>query len=265
VVLAGLALGFGSGAADLRAQCGAAKPTGATLVQQGSGIFLAPGAGKQNFSQYPLNLANYSSGGLLTIQIALGNGASAASFDLFAGNAVISAGSTTAQPLASQTNVAPGACTTLTYKFPQAGSYILGVTGAPNSPANSLNTFQYTAYVQPTLTRLRRRIVPRPRHQLSRRRRSRHNLRNQAHSRWQRRPRRRRNLRRHQLPLEVPRAGSPHSRARRNRHSRRPRRVASPLRRNRLNPQRRKLHRRRRQFLRRARRIRRCLRLRGHF
>jgi len=147
-----VALGFGSAATDLRAQCNAAKPTGATLVKQGSGTFVAAGPGKQSFSQFPLSLANYSSGGLLTIQITLGSGASAASFDLFAGNAAFASGSTTAQPLSSQTNVAPGGCATLTYKFSQAGSYILAVTGGSSSAANSTNTFQYSAYVQPTLT-----------------------------------------------------------------------------------------------------------------
>jgi hypothetical protein len=132
-------------------QCaGGAAPTGATAVNRGNGTVPAPRGAQTSYSQTSLNLANYAVDGRLTIQITVGNGGSPATFELFPANTTFSSnGAPSARPLASATNVAAGGCATLTYNFSQAGSFILAVTGASGS-----NTFQYSAYVEPSFAGL---------------------------------------------------------------------------------------------------------------
>jgi hypothetical protein len=130
------------------AQCASgAAPSGATQVSRGNGTAPAPRGTQPSYSQTSLNLANYAVGGLLTIQITAGGGG-ATTFELFPPNTTFTAsGVPSAQALVTQANVAAGNCTTLTYNFSQAGSYILAATSASGS-----NTFQYASYVQPSFS-----------------------------------------------------------------------------------------------------------------
>ena len=79
-----LALVFFFAAGPIFAQCpGRQLPAGSVLVTQNSGTFTAPGNGKFDYSQFPIDLTQFPSGGILTIAATLGKGQSKASFSLW--------------------------------------------------------------------------------------------------------------------------------------------------------------------------------------
>src|SRR5579871_629184 len=82
----------------------AASPAGATALQPGTGSIPAPRGGQASYARLALNLANYAVGGVLTIQIAVGNGA--AIFELFPGNTVFPTnGTPSTQPLTQSASI----------------------------------------------------------------------------------------------------------------------------------------------------------------
>lgn len=142
--------------APLRAQCpGRQLPAGSVPVAQNSGTFAAPGNGKFDYSQFPIDLTQFPSGGTLTIVATLGNGRSKATFSLWlAGTVMMAAGipssSLTVGAAPGLGDQVPGSCVTLVYHFLQPQKVILGVTGSWFVPVGAKNSVNFSAYVQPT-------------------------------------------------------------------------------------------------------------------
>jgi hypothetical protein len=151
-----LALAVFFGAAPLYAQCpGHQPPAGSVLVTQNSGTFTAPGNGKFAYSPFPIDLTRFPSGGTLTIAATVGNGTAKASFQVWPGNAVMMADGTPSDSLSVTADPAnadgtPGSCVTLVYRFLQPQAVVFGVTGGWFQAVGATNTFDFSAYVQPT-------------------------------------------------------------------------------------------------------------------
>jgi hypothetical protein len=151
-----LALAVLFSAAPLYAQCpGRQLPAGSVLVTQNSGTFTAPGNGKFAYSPFPIDLTRFPSGGTLTIVATVGNGMAKASFLVWPGNAVMMADGTpsdslrvTADP--GNADGAPGSCVAVIYRFLQPQTVVFGVTGGWFQALGATNTFDFSAYVQPT-------------------------------------------------------------------------------------------------------------------
>jgi hypothetical protein len=132
------------------AACSPATPQ----VASGSGNITAVPRGTYNYQQTPINLSAYTSG-TLVITIQLGNGASAGSFDLFAGpNHPATVGSDKGLGggpiIPGAYDKAPGSTSTLSYKFGANNNHqlVFGAEGNWFSQAGSQNTYTFTAVVQ---------------------------------------------------------------------------------------------------------------------
>ena len=87
----------------------------------------------------------------MTIVIRLGQGRSAASYDLFYNNTpVLTADGRPRDSLVNAYDVPPGAVTTLRYRFPAGGPsvYYLGIEGNWFSSTTDENTFTYDVWIQ---------------------------------------------------------------------------------------------------------------------
>ncbi len=113
----------------------------------GSGVLHGTPNGTQDYTTIvDIDTTSYTSGGNIAIVIQLGNGASAASYDLYK-NAI----TTNIRPINSLANaydVLPGTTTNLSYNFTASPSdhYILGIEGSWGNP-QSTNTFDYSITV----------------------------------------------------------------------------------------------------------------------
>ena len=156
LVFPALALATFFAGAPLLAQCpGRQLPAGSVPVAQSSGTFAAPGNGKFDYSQFPIDLTQFPSGGTLTIVATLGNGRSKATFSLWLADTVMMAAgipssSLTVSAAPGLGDQVPGSCVTLVYRFLQPQKVILGVTGSWFMPVGAKNSVNFSAYVQPT-------------------------------------------------------------------------------------------------------------------
>jgi len=118
--------------------------------RSGSGSLKGGTPGSPKWQFFAINAAPFKFGGTLKVEITLGPGQSAASYDLF----VTSSPPVTAEgrPLGSLANAydaAPGSKTTLTYNFSgnKVKTYFLGVQGSWTSPSSATNTYTFEAWV----------------------------------------------------------------------------------------------------------------------
>lgn len=122
-------------------------PQSTVKTYSGSGTLFSTPVGTQNYTtQVTIDTTGYLSGGTILMQIVLGSGATAASYDLYKNN--ITVDSTSGRPLYSLANaydVAPGTTTNLTYQFSGSSTdkYILGIEGNWFSTPNYSNNFTY--------------------------------------------------------------------------------------------------------------------------
>ncbi len=119
--------------------------------QSGSGSLQGGTPGTQQWRFFPIDVSAFKFGGTLEIEISLGSGQSAASYDLF----VTSSPPVTAEgrPIGSLVNaydVAPGSKTTLKYNFSnnKIKYYFLGVQGNLGSPSSATNTYSFESWVK---------------------------------------------------------------------------------------------------------------------
>ncbi len=120
-------------------------------LYKGSGVIRGTPIGTQNWTFIPIDVANFKTGSEIQIIINLGNGKSAASYDLFPNNnPVISVSGTPVGSLANAYDVTPGSTTILKYKLPANKSdvYYLGVQGNWFSPVTDENTFKYNIWIK---------------------------------------------------------------------------------------------------------------------
>lgn len=120
-------------------------------LYKGSGVIRGTPIRTQNWTFIPIDVTNFKAGSEIQIIINLGNGKSAASYDLFPNNnPVISASGTPVGSLANAYDVTPGSRTILKYKLPANKSdvYYLGVQGNWFSPVTDENTFKYNIWIK---------------------------------------------------------------------------------------------------------------------
>ena len=135
-------------------QLNSAKPvTLSPLTLAGSGTLYGIPAGTQDYQLTTIDASQFTNGGTISITIALGNGASGASYDLFDATTGVTL-SSDGRPLLSLANaydVGPGATTTLSYTFKagQSTRYLLGIEGNWGSSPSSTNSYSYGVNVTP--------------------------------------------------------------------------------------------------------------------
>jgi flagellin len=130
-----------------------------SLVPPVSGALRISGAGTlrttplytQNYTTLvEIDTRAFTSGGTIAVTINLGNGTSAASYDLYRNS--VTYGGAENRPIGSLANaydVAPGRTTVLNYNFSASTTdrYLLGIEGNWFSPAGATNTFSYEVVV----------------------------------------------------------------------------------------------------------------------
>jgi hypothetical protein len=135
----------------------------------GQDFFVAPGVGKQSYTVYQIDTRAFTNGGTLIIDLAIGGGESAASFDLFPAGVQIP---TEGRPVASlagaydigQARLGPKSVfdrslrdmltrarapekATLRYSFSTGEVFRLGATGNWGSRAGTSNSFSFKVAV----------------------------------------------------------------------------------------------------------------------
>lgn len=120
-----------------------AQPSGTA-----EGALTAPGHGRQNFTIIPIDVTDFRSGGTLTIEVALGDGESDGSFDLFPDGAVIPTEGRVTNSVATLYDLKHGESGTLTYKFASGQVFQFGATGNWFSREGAVNAFTITASVE---------------------------------------------------------------------------------------------------------------------
>lgn len=123
----------------------------APALYSGQGTLRGTPPGTQNWTFFPIDVKDYPNGGEMTIVIRLGQGRSAASYDLFYNNTpALTADGRPRDSLVNAYDVPPGAVTTLRYRFPAGGpdTYYLGIEGNWFSSTTDENTFTYDVWIQ---------------------------------------------------------------------------------------------------------------------
>lgn len=125
-------------------------PVPPTLTLTGSGTLVAPGDGYHDYVFVPVDASAFVAGGTMTMAIQLGNGVSAASYDLFNYNFTPVTSGRPVDSLANAYDQPPGTLSTITYTFGPgtANKFKLGFEGNWFSPAGSTNTYTYTITVK---------------------------------------------------------------------------------------------------------------------
>jgi len=119
-----------------------------TVSYSGNASLSGLPSGTHNYTtQIRLDTTKFINGGTMTMQVVLGNGTSAASYDLYKNE--ITTGGAENRPINSLKNayyVAPGTTTNLSYTFPSSSTdtYVFGVEGNWFSPTSATNTFTYS-------------------------------------------------------------------------------------------------------------------------
>ena len=113
-----------------------------------SGVLIAPGAGKQMYNVHEIDLTAFPSGGILIIDIRMGDGESAGSFDLFPEGVPLPSASPEGS-VARQYDVNPGESRTLVHQFAKGGTFRFGASGNWFSEEGSTNQFNFEARAIP--------------------------------------------------------------------------------------------------------------------
>lgn len=120
---------------------------GPELIATGRGEIRPPGSGKQNYKLYKIDLSSYESGSLV-VEVDLGNGSSAGSFDLFRSLADVPTEGRPDKSLAGAYDISSGRTARLEYRFANQKLVYLGTEGNWGSPDGSRNTIEFRAFVK---------------------------------------------------------------------------------------------------------------------
>ena len=118
--------------------------------QSGAGSLTGGTPGTNKWKFFAIDVAPFTFGGTMKVEISLGAGQSGASYDLFfTSSPPVTADGRPLGSLANAYDVAPGSKTTLTYNFTnnKIKTYYLGVQGNWNSPISATNTYTFEAWV----------------------------------------------------------------------------------------------------------------------
>ena len=110
------------------------------------GTIVAPGRGKHAYSITNLDASRFTNGGVLHIEITVGDGASEASFDLYSRGARLPSEGFP-DSLADAHNVRSGATAKIDYHFDHAGLFRLAAEGSWNSKPGDKNSYSFVVNV----------------------------------------------------------------------------------------------------------------------
>ncbi len=112
-------------------------------------IFRAPGQGSQDYTVIEIDTTAFKNGGLLTIDILVGNAEPKGSFDLYDGDTELPTQGMPHEALTSAWDVPPGKRGTIKYRFDEGKVFKLGATGSWFSQKGSTNAFWAKISVEP--------------------------------------------------------------------------------------------------------------------
>ena len=114
----------------------------------GNGVLVAPGSGKQMYNVHEIDVTSFPSGGILLVDITMGDGESAGSFDLFPEGVALPSGSPEGS-VARNYDMPPGATRTMVYQFAKGQVFRFGASGNWFSEKGTTNDFQFEARAVP--------------------------------------------------------------------------------------------------------------------
>jgi hypothetical protein len=129
-----------------------AAPTDVTIhlvsgaTSTGGGTLLAPGMWKHGYSITNLDATRFSGGGVLHIEITLGDGPAEASFDLYSQGARLPSEGFP-HPLANAHDVPSGSTARIDYRFDHGTAFRLCAEGSWHAKAGDRNTYNFTVNV----------------------------------------------------------------------------------------------------------------------
>lgn len=123
-------------------------------------IFRAPGNGKQDYTVIEIDTTAFKSGGLLTIDILVGNAEPMGSFDLYDGDTELPTHGMPHEALTSAWDVPPGKRGTIKHRFDEGKVFKLGATGSWFSPKGTTNAFWAKISVEPNEKAESRKVSP---------------------------------------------------------------------------------------------------------
>ena len=123
-------------------------------------IFRAPGSGFQDYTVIEIDTTAFKSGGLLTIDILVGNAEPKGSFDLYDADTELPTEGIPHGALASAWDVPPGKRGTIKYRFDRGKIFKLGGTGNWFSQKGSVNAFWAKISVEPNQETASRKVSP---------------------------------------------------------------------------------------------------------
>ena len=104
-------------------------------------FFRTPERGHQDYTVVKIDATAFENGGMLTIEIRVGSGKAAGSFDLFHGNSELPTEGTPDNTLAHEWGISPGETAIIAYRFDRGQVFQLGATGDWFSEKGSFNAF----------------------------------------------------------------------------------------------------------------------------
>jgi hypothetical protein len=113
----------------------------------GQGALVAPGRWKHSYRTIRLDASRFVNGGSLHISVALGDGASDASFDLYPKGTDLPTGGF-AKSLAHAYDVPRLSSTKIDYRFDHGDVFLFAAEGNWNSKAGTTNTYSITVDVE---------------------------------------------------------------------------------------------------------------------
>ena len=113
-------------------------------------VFRGPGDGYQDYTTVEIDTTPFEQGGVLIIDIQVGEGEATGSFDLFAGDAELPTEGIPYGALASEWDIPPGDTGKIRHRFTDGQKFKLGATGNWLCEKGSLNAFFVRVSVVPT-------------------------------------------------------------------------------------------------------------------
>ena len=103
--------------------------------------FRAPGRGYQDYTVVNIDTTAFEGGGVLTVDIRVGNADASGSFDLFDSDTELPTEGIPDEALVSAWGIKPGTSGTITHRFERGTVFKLGATGDWFSKKGDINVF----------------------------------------------------------------------------------------------------------------------------
>ncbi len=123
--------------------------TGERLEQDVLSIFRTPEAGYQDYTVVEIDTTAFEDGGMLTIDIWVGDAEASGSFDLYSGDSELPTKGMPDGALTSAWDIPPGESGIIMYPFDRGQRFKLGATGSWFSEKGSINAFLAKISIEP--------------------------------------------------------------------------------------------------------------------